>query len=157
MDFEEDIEDIIDSAKKQDKIEKTKNEIKFKWNSQEFLFKEWGIKRLVPILSGGCIEEISEQLEEDISILSGLGAMRHIGPFKDEVFDLQEMLTDIQETLDLWVKVQILWTSLERVFTEGDISMILTTESKKFKKIDKAWVKTIMEKAAEQKLVKVCC
>jgi len=45
--------------------------------------------------------------------------------------------------------VQILWTSLERVFTEGDISMILSTESKKFKKIDKAWVKTIMEKAAE--------
>ena len=35
--------------------------------------------------------------------------------------------------------------------------MILTTESKKFKKIDKAWVKTIMEKATEQKLVKLCC
>lgn len=32
MDFEEEIEDIIDSAKKQDKIERTKNEIKFDWN-----------------------------------------------------------------------------------------------------------------------------
>lgn len=67
------------------------------------------------------------------------------------------MLMDIQATLELWVKVQILWTSLERVFTEGDISNILTTEAKKFKKIDKAWVKTIMEKAAEQKNVKLCC
>jgi hypothetical protein len=38
---------------------------------------------------------------------------------------------------------------LERVFNEGDISNILTTEAKKFKKIDKSWVKTIMEKAAE--------
>jgi hypothetical protein len=38
---------------------------------------------------------------------------------------------------------------LERVFTEGDISNILTNEAKRFKKIDKAWVKTIMEKAAE--------
>ena len=157
MDFEEDIEDIIDSAKKQDKIERTKNEIKFDWNKKEFIFKEWGTKRKVPILSGMCIEEIQETLEEDISTLSGLGAMRHIGPFKEEVNGLQEILIDIQTTLDLWVKVQILWTSLERVFTEGDISMILTNESKKFKKIDKAWVKTIMEKAAEQKLVKLCC
>ena len=83
--------------------------------------------------------------------------MRHIGPFKEEVQQLQEMLMDIQTTLELWVKVQILWTSLERVFTEGDISNILTNEAKKFKKIDKAWVKTIMEKAAEQKNVKMCC
>ena len=87
MDFEEDLEDIIDSAKKQDKIEKTKNEIKFDWKGKEFIFKQWG-KRKVPILSGNCIEEISEKLEEDISILSGLGAMRHIGPFKEEVQSL---------------------------------------------------------------------
>jgi dynein heavy chain len=103
--FQEDIEDIIDSAKKQDKIERTKNEIKFDWNQKEFLFKEWGVKRKVPILSGACIEEITEKLEEDISTTSGLSAMRHIGPFKEEVQELQEMLIDIQTTLDLWVKV----------------------------------------------------
>ena len=157
MEHVEDIEDIIDSAKKQDKIEKTKNEIKFDWNKKEFLFKEWGVKRKVQILSGACVEDIQEQLEEDIGTLSGLGAMRHIGPFKEEVATLQESLSDIQTTLDLWVKVQILWTSLERVFTEGDISMILKAEAKKFSKIDKAWVKTIMEKAVEQKLVRLCC
>ena len=157
IEFLDDIEDIIDSAKKQDKIEKTKNEIKFDWNKKEFMFKEWGVKRKVNILSGGCIEEIQEKLEEDIGILSGLGAMRRIGPFKEEVANLQELLSDIQTTLELWVKVQIMWTSLERVFTEGDISSILKTEAKKFAKIDKAWVKTIMEKASEQKLVKICC
>ncbi len=86
--FQEDIEDIIDSAKKQDKIERTKNEIKFDWNAKEFLFKEWGVKRKVPILSGACIEEITEKLEEDISTTSGLSAMRHIGPFKEEVQEL---------------------------------------------------------------------
>ena len=157
MVYVDDVEDIIDSAKKQDKIEKTKNEIKFDWHKKEFLFKEWGLKRKVPILAGACVEEIQEKLEEDISTLSGLGAMRHVGPFKEEVQGLQEMLIDIQTSLDLWVKVQILWTSLERVFTEGDISVILTNEAKRFSKIDKLWVKSIMEKAAEQKLVKLCC
>ena len=157
LEFFEDIEDIIDSAKKQDKIEKTKDEITEFWSKEYFVFKDWGIKRKVQILSGGCVEEIQERLDEDISVLSGLSAMRHVTPFREEVQNLQEMLTDIQTTLDLWVKVQILWTSLERVFTEGDISMILTTESKKFAKIDKAWIKTIMEKAVEQGLVKLCC
>jgi dynein heavy chain len=157
LEYFEDIEDIIDSAKKQDKIEKTKDEITAFWDKEEFIFKDWGIKRKVKILSGMCVEEVQEKLDEDISTLSGLSAMRHVTPFKDDVQSLQEMLTDIQATLDLWVKVQILWTSLERVFTEGDISMILTTESKKFAKIDKAWIKTIMEKATEQRLVKLCC
>lgn len=45
----------------------------------------WGSKRQVSILSGSCIEEIQEKLEEDISILAGIAAMRHIGPFKEEV------------------------------------------------------------------------
>lgn len=32
MSYEEDLEDLIDSAKKQDKIERTKNEIKYDWS-----------------------------------------------------------------------------------------------------------------------------
>lgn len=51
----------------------------------------------------------------------------------------------------------MLWTSLERVFTEGDISNILVNEAKKFKKIDKAWTKQVMEKAVETKNIKSCC
>lgn len=60
MSYEEDLEDLIDSAKKQDKIERTKNEIKFDWSQKEFLFKEWGTKRKIMILNGSNLEEISE-------------------------------------------------------------------------------------------------
>ena len=55
------------------------------WNTKEFVFKEWGTKRNVSIISGNSIEEIQEILEEDISMLSSLGAQRHVGPFKEEV------------------------------------------------------------------------
>lgn len=109
------------------------------------------------ILNGTFVEEISEKLSDDISTTSSLVAMRHIGPFKEEVQQIQEMLIDIQSTLDLWIKVQVLWTSLERVFTEGDISNILINEAKRFKKIDKAWTKSVMEKAVETKNLKSCC
>ena len=85
MIYEEDLEDLIDSAKKQDKIERTKNEIKFDWGQKEFLFKEWGTKRKIMILNGSNLEEISEWLSDDIATTSSLSAMRHIGPFKEEV------------------------------------------------------------------------
>lgn len=85
MNYEEDLEDLIDSAKKQDKIERTKNEIKYDWSQKEFLFKEWGTKRKIMILNGSNLEEISERLSDDIATTSSLSAMRHIGPFKEEV------------------------------------------------------------------------
>lgn len=69
-----------------------------------FEFKEWG-KRKVPILSGSKIEEIQEILDEDISTLSGLSAMRHVGPFKPEVTKLQEDLLEVQTVLILLIKV----------------------------------------------------
>jgi len=69
LEYIEDLEDVIDSAKKQEKIEKQKNEVREYWEVAEFLFKTWG-SREVNILSGGCVEEVQEKLDEDISILS---------------------------------------------------------------------------------------
>jgi dynein heavy chain len=49
-----------------------------------------------------------------------------------------------------------MWTSLESVFTGGDIAKQMPMEAKKFQQIDKDWIK-IMQKSAEAKLVVPCC
>jgi len=54
--------------------------------------------------------------------LNTLFAQRHVAPFKSEVENKIRVFSDVNETLDLWVKVQKLWTSLEPVFTGGDIA-----------------------------------
>lgn len=156
MDFVEDLEDVIDSAKKQEKIEKQKNEIREFWDDADFQFRNFGTREL-PILSGTKIEEIQERLEEDIGVLSGLSAMRHVGPFKEEVSEWQEILSEVDSNLSLWLKVQVLWCSLESVFLSGDISKHMNAEAKRFTKLDKQWCKTVMEKAVEQKIIKQCC
>lgn len=56
----------------------------------------------------------------------------------------------------MWVKVQMAWTSLETVFTSGDIARQMPAEAKKFQGIDKNWLK-IMEKAVETKKVIQSC
>lgn len=49
------------------------------------------------------------------------------------------------DSLELWVKVQLLWTSLESVFMGGDIAKQMPVEAKKFARIDKEWTR-IMNK-----------
>ncbi|CAM9702035.1 unnamed protein product, partial [Sphacelaria rigidula] len=65
-------------------------------------------------------------------------------------------LSNATDSLELWVKVQLLWTSLESVFMGGDIAKQMPLEAKKFVKIDKDWSK-IMFKAEEAKKVLACC
>jgi dynein heavy chain len=85
-----------------------------------------------------------------------MNAMRYVAPYKQEVVDKITLLSDVTDIIEKWLKVQTLWTNLVSVFTSGDIAKQMPQESKKFKNIDKAWIK-IMERANEQKNVIACC
>ena len=67
--------------------------------------------------------------------------MRHVAPFREEATELLANLNDAADTLEQWVKVQLMWCSLESVFTGGDIAKQLPMEAKKFSKVDKDWTK----------------
>ena len=157
MAFADDVEEVINSGKKQKNIEKTKDEIKTRWEQSKFEFKNWGKPPGIQILKGDSVSTIQEDLENDISTLSGLSANKHIGPFRDEVQKWFRVLSDVQKTLTDWVKVQTLWASLEAVFTSGDIAKHLKKEATRFKSINKAWKSNVMAKAFEQKNVMACC
>lgn len=150
------LEEIINSGKKQKSIEKNKEEIKERWENYKFQFKDWG-KTKVKVLMGDVVLQIQEDLDNDISTLSGLSANKHIGPFKDEVIRWQRVLSDVEKTLRDWINVQTSWTSLESVFSSGDIAKHLKNEAKKFKGINKNWKQTVMQQAYEKEKVLICC
>merc|ERR1719498_1942120 len=85
-----------------------------------------------------------------------MNAQRHSAPFKEELLALISTLSDTADIIERWFKVQGMWTSLESVFTSGDIAKQMPMEAKKFMQIDKDWIK-IMAKSAETKLVVPCC
>ncbi|OQS07437.1 dynein heavy chain [Thraustotheca clavata] len=153
VNYKTEIEEITDGADKQLKIEIALGEINERWDAEEFQFNDWK-NRNVPVLKG--VVPVVEALEEAQMNLQTMLSMRHVLPFKEVAQQKLEQLSDTSETLERWIKVQMLWCSLESVFTGGDIAKQMPVEAKKFQKIDKDWAK-IMTKSVEIKNVVQCC
>lgn len=151
--WKDDVEYICESAQKQLQIETKIRDIKERWAGTSFEFGEWRA-RSVPVLKG--YGQVIEDLEESQLQLQAMLSMRHVVYFKDSVQNKLAQLSDTSDVLELWVKVQMLWMSLESVFTGGDIAKQMPLEAKKFAKIDKDWIK-LMAKAFEVGLVVACC
>jgi dynein heavy chain len=148
------VEEICASAEKQQAIETKLAEITDEWGVRSFEFARWKNKP-VPILLAGVVP-VMEDLEEAQMNLQAMLTMRHVAPFRGEAQALLASLSETADTLERWLKVQMLWCSLESVFTGGDIAKQLPMEAKKFGKVDKDWVK-IMAKATETVLVVPSC
>ena len=151
LQYKDQLLEICEAADKQLDVEKKLNGIREQWKDGAFAFTT---KRDVPILAG--FGQVIDDLEEAQINLQSLLSMRHVGPFKDNVAAQLTSLSDTADTLELWIKVQLLWTSLESVFTGGDIAKQMPLEAKKFAKIDRDFVK-IMTKAQETAVVVDCC
>lgn len=153
LQYKDDIEEITDGADKQLKIEQQLMEIKSMWDTKEFVLQEWK-DRGVHILKATPI--VMEELEESQMNIQTMLTMRHITPFRALAQELLGSLCETSDTLELWVKVQMMWCSLESVFTGGDIAKQMPKEAKKFSKIDKSWSK-VMADASDSRNVLACC
>lgn len=123
------------------------------WAIATFEFSMWK-NRDIPVLKA--FGFVIEELEEAQLQLQSLLSIRHVAPFREDVQKFLTVLSDTADTLEMWVKVQLLWTSLESVFLGGDIAKQMPLEAKKFAKINKDWEK-LMVRAAEVKFVVASC
>jgi len=153
LQHKEDVEEICDSADKQLQIERKMAEFKGSWGVFQFEFAMWK-NRDIPVLKA--FGYVIEELEEAQLAVQSLLSARHVAPFRDDLQKFLAVLSDTADTLEMWVKVQMIWTSLESVFLGGDIAKQMPAEAKKFAKINKDWEK-LMTRAAETKLVIQCC
>jgi len=154
----EDIEEICDGAEKQLSIEVKLQEIEAHWAKAEFNFGPWK-ERGFPevILKGDTVTEIVEQLEEAQANLIQMLTQKHVTPFRDQANSWLRKLSDVNETLDSWVRVQLLWMSLEAVFLGGDIARQMPLDTRVFVKNDKEWTSRLMAKAKDTRNVVETC
>ncbi|CAD7937238.1 unnamed protein product [Amoebophrya sp. A120] len=154
--FTDEVSDICESADKQLIIEKKLAEISEQWSGMNFDFTTWKSRDYPCCMAPGRVGEVQEILEETVMALNTMNAQRHSIPFKEELGTMIMTLSDTADTIERWFKVQQMWTSLESVFTGGDIAKQMPMEAKKFQQIDKDWIR-IMGKSAEMRNVVNCC
>ncbi|ANQ07504.1 Uncharacterized protein PCOAH_00018730 [Plasmodium coatneyi] len=152
----DDILDICDSAEKEASIEEKINEQYKIWNETCFQFSKWKNRDYACILVGSKVTEIQESLEESQILLNNINSTKYSKPFKSKLLLLLNKLSDCSDIVERWIKVQMLWCSMESVFTSGDIARQMPIESKRFHQIDKDWI-NIINIANESSIVIECC
>ena len=156
LEFIEDIEEICDGADKQLRIENEIKKIKEDWDKEIFEFASFKNRGEV-ILKGSIVNDIIEKLEESMANLNQMLTMKHVKPFREDAESLLSTLSDVNDILERWIKLQQLWMSLESVFTSGDIARQMPTDTRTFLKVDKEWCSRFMSKAKELNGVIACC
>ena len=133
LEYKDDIEEVTESADKQLKIEQQLKEMTEEWLEKSFDFESIRTREPLPCkIVGSKVQDIQEELEETQAALTTMNAMKHVTPFKAEVTDKLNVFSEVGENIDRWIKVQMLWSSLEPVFMGGDIARAMPTEAKKF-------------------------
>lgn len=97
----EEVEELVDSAMKEDKIAKKLENIKSVWENQNFVFesKEDGI----PLLTA--LDPIQEFVDAHSLDLMGMQSSKDVEEFKEEVWKWAKMMKTIDSVIEKWVKV----------------------------------------------------
>lgn len=138
------IEEIINEASQEAKIENELNKIDAAWRNYSLAFiryKKDGQDRGAILRPA---DEIKLELDDNMLNLMTIAGSRFVGTFTDRVRHWEKTLNVVSECLDVWFVVQRKWMYLEGIFIGAeDIRLQLPEEAKKFDAIDKAF-KAIM-------------
>ncbi len=149
------IEDIVETAMKELKIERKLKEIEDVWSSMELDYASHKDTELfVPRPS----EEVVESMESHQMELQGIFGMgKFMEYFKDRVIHWQTLLRTVDDTLRIWMVVSKSWTGLESIFlASADIRSQLPEDTKRFEGIDSDFKEVMKDAITESNCVNVC-
>ncbi|XP_044147017.1 dynein axonemal heavy chain 8 [Bufo gargarizans] len=155
LQHKDEIEDICTSAVKEKDIESKLGQVTSIWNNQFLRFSPFKGRGEL-LIKGAEAAEIRVTMEDNLMVLGTLLNNRYNEPFKQTIQSWIHKLSISSDILEEWLLVQTLWIYLEAVFVSGDIASQLPQEAKRFKNIDKTWVK-LMQRARDKGNVIQCC
>jgi len=143
-----DVEDVVDTAGKQSKIEKKLSSIESNWATTTIDFSKHKEDSDVMLIRPS--EELLETLENDtmeLQTVKGMGKYAEF--FQDKVTTWDTNMQEMDEVIKIWGNVTKAWADLEVIFMESeDIQMSLPDDTKRFSGIDSAF-KELMKQAVE--------
>jgi dynein heavy chain len=150
--YETDVEELVESAAKEDKIDNNIRNIIKAWDKMKFTFEDCNG---VPILSDtGDIVELVEQHGMDIQSMLG---QKDVAEFREVVSKWRGYMTTLELVIDKWKKVQADWKILRPIFIESeDIQAQLPEATVTFTVVHEDF-KDLMAEVMEEPLVIPAC
>jgi dynein heavy chain len=146
---------IAEAATKQYEIERSLERISREWDHVRLAVKPHR-NTGTHVLSGEAVEEVQSKLDDHLVKIQTMRASPYA---KDELFrairERELWLTNAQDLLEVWLKVQSAWVYLEPVFAFDDISKRLPGEGTLFKVVDTNWKKLMVEVCADLKVTSI--
>lgn len=151
------IEDIINEAVQEAKIENELAKIDAAWRNNALSvvkYKKDGQDRGFILRAA---DDLKLELEDNMLNLQTISGSRFVGAFVDRVRKWEKTLNLVSECLETWFTVQKKWVYLEGIFIGAeDIRQQLPEEAKRFDAIDKLY-KTIMTTTSKNPNVVDAC
>ncbi|DBA69380.1 TPA: Dynein gamma chain, flagellar outer arm [Trebouxia sp. C0005] len=151
----DDMEELTNSAVKEEQIETKLATVGLDWAEQNLVFSDYKTRGPV-ILKASETAELVEKLEDSQMTLGSMASNRYSAPFREDVNGWITKLSTVSEIVEQWLMVQSMWMYMEAVFSGGDIVKQLPQEAKRFQNIDKSFMK-IVTNALETKNVVATC
>lgn len=155
VEFSDGIEDIVETATKEQPLEQVLLDVSEEWSNRRFTFDHFKARGPI-LLRDAVMADMMRDLEEARVRLSSAMSSRHIGPFVEEVDAWSLKLSAVAETLELWVEVQAMWKYVEAVYSSSDIAIQLPLAAKHFRELSKIW-EELMTKALEARQIVQHC
>ena len=150
--YSDEVNELVDSANKEARIENNLAKIKSIWDVQALSFKEYKGCYVI-----GSLDETVEFMDDHSMQLMGMISQKDVEEFKETVLEWQRKLKTVDTVLGIWIKVQKNWQRLETIFLASeDIKAQLPEDTKRFQKVDTEWRELMIGAAEDPGVITAC-
>jgi len=151
----EDVEEIVETANKELKIERKLRDIERIWTSMVLDYVPHNESEMYLIKPS---EEVIEGLEShQLELQTMIGMGKFVDFFRDRVLHWQSTLGTVEDVLKVWVNVSRSWAALESIFlASADIRSQLPDDTKRFEGLDSEFKELMKDAITEPNVINVC-
>jgi dynein heavy chain len=150
--YEADVEELVESAAKEDKIDTNIKKIIKEWDKMKFTFEE--VSGIPCLGETGEIVELVEQHGMDIQ---GMLGQKDVAEFRETVSKWKGYMTTLENVIEKWRKVQGDWRILRPIFIESeDIKAQLPDAAATFQKVHEEFRELMFEVQEEPLVIPAC-
>ena len=149
------MEEIVETANKELKIERKLSEIEKLWKDMALDYASHDGTETFLIKPS---EEVIEGLEShQLELQSMIGMGKFVDYFKDRVLAWQSTLGSVEDVIKVWTNVSRAWASLESIFlASADIRSQLPDDTKRFEGLDSEFKELMKDAVNEPNVINVC-